>query len=125
VTSKDLNWRQRKALPLLVVNPNLAEVADIVGVTERTIFRWLNDPSFHIALRAAEGEAINAATLRLLALGDKAITVLEGIIDDQGEATNQRRLAAQAVLDYLLKLRELRNIEERIASLEAAIYIKA
>jgi hypothetical protein len=37
-------------------------------------------------------------------------------------ATAQDKLrAATSVLNYLLKLRELRNVEERLAALEAAL----
>ena len=56
-------------------------------------------------------------------LGDKAINAIESVIDhpDQEGASN-KRLAAQAILDQLLKLRELRNIETRISDLEKALF---
>ena len=55
-------------------------------------------------------------------LGDKAIAGLESVLNDptQGGAGN-KRLAATAILDQLIRLRELRNIEARLTDLEKAV----
>jgi len=40
---------------------------------------------------------------------------------DEAAGAHVRLRAAQALIDYLLKLRELRNIEARLARLEAEL----
>ena len=72
------------------------------------------------ALAGAEADMLDAATRRLLQLQEGAIETVQAIMQD-GEANASVRLrAAQAVLDYLLKLRELRNVEQRLTALEMA-----
>ena len=102
--------------------PTIDEVAEAIGVNPRTVFRWLDDPKFRSALSCAEGAALDLATRRLLMLGDKAIAGLESVLNDptQGGAGN-KRLAATAILDQLIRLRELRNIEARLTDLEKAV----
>ena len=63
---------------------------------------------------------IDGAGVRLLAGQEKALDTLEGLMDDT-DPTN-KRLAAVAWLNYALKWRELRNIEDRLGDLEKAVF---
>lgn len=114
---------QRKAIAALLRYKTIEEAAEAISVNPKTLHRWLDRADFRLALGQAEGASLDRITRRLLVLGDKAINAIEDIIDnpDQPGASN-KRLAAQAILDQLLKLRELRNIEGRLADLEAAIF---
>jgi hypothetical protein len=96
--------------------------AELAKVGARTLYRWLaEDGAFKVALAAAEGVAIDAATRRLLGLQESAIGTLEGVLNDDDASAHARVRAAGMVIDYLLKLRELRNVESRLAALEAAL----
>ena len=118
-------WKQTRAIKALLKYPTIDQVAEAIGVNPRTVYRWLDDPNFKAGLSQAEGAALDLATRRLLLLSDKAIDALESVLDDPAqEGAGNKRLAAQAVLDHLLKLRELRNVEERIVNLEVAVYGK-
>ena len=121
--SQKITRNQRRAIKALLKYPTIEQVAEVIGVSSRTIFRWLDDPGFRLELGQAEGEAIDRITRRLLVLADKALLAIEDILDnpDQDGASN-KRLAAQAILDQLLKLRELRNIENRLSDLEKAVF---
>jgi len=110
---------QRRAIRALLTTRTAAEAATTAGVSERTLYRWLQDANFRAALLAAEGELIDGATRRLLQLQDGAIDVLDGLLVAQGD--NVRLRAAQVVLDHLLRLRELRDIETRLQNLEQAL----
>lgn len=120
--SKPLTTRQQKAIAALLSARNVAEAAQLAGVGERTLHTWLTQPEFRAAVRHAEGDMLDGAARRLLNLQDSAIDTLTEILTS-GRASD-RRLAAQAVLDYLLKLRELRNLDDRLTALEAAIHAK-
>ena len=89
-------------------------------MAERTLYRWLADPDFAVALAAAEGDIIAGATRRLLALQDKAIDAVDGVFADAETSAAVKLRAAQLTIDAMLKLRELRNVEGRLAALEAA-----
>lgn len=114
-----LTAQQRRAVRALLTCKTMAEAAISAQVSERTLYRWLQDADFRAALFSAEGELIDGATRRLLRLQDAAIDVLDDLLKAEGDGVKLR--AAQTVLDHLLRLRELRDIETRLASLELAL----
>ena len=115
-----LNHKQQKAIAALLSSRNVPEAAKAAGVGERTLWRWMTEPEFAMALTHAEGVAIDTATRRLVSLQDSAIDVLQTVLNDAQATPYMRLRAAGMVLDALLKLRELRNFEARLAALEAA-----
>jgi hypothetical protein len=78
--------------------------------------------AFRAALSAAEGDAIDAATRQLISLQDTAIDTLRSVMKSRRSSVRDRLRAATTVLNYLLKMRELRNMEQRLAALEQAVY---
>jgi hypothetical protein len=117
-----LNTKQRRAIAALLSTRDVPAAAALAKVGERTLYRWIaEDDAFKLALVAAEGAAIDAATRRLLGLQESAIATLEGVLNDPDASHTARVRAAGMVIDYLLKLRELRNVESRLAALEAAL----
>lgn len=91
-------------------------------VGERTLFRWLaEDPQFQKALREAEGRMIDEAGRRLLAGHDAALDTLEDVRDN-AQKDSDRRLAALAWLDLLLRWKSLIDFEQRLENLEAVTY---
>jgi hypothetical protein len=118
---KKLTPRQRRSIAALLSERDVKAAALAANVGARTLYRWLDDPLFRLALSYAEGEAIDAATRRLLAMNDPAISVLNWVLADKANPPAVRLRAAQTVVDYFLKLRELRSIEERLSNLENAV----
>jgi hypothetical protein len=119
----ELTTRQQRTIAALLTAKNVREAARASKTPERTIYTWFNEPDFRTALYEAEGHLIDAATRRLLHHQDVALTVILTIMADRDNPASVRLKAAQSVLDQLLKLRELRNVEQRLTALEA-IYAK-
>ena len=95
----------------------------MIGVNPKTINRWMADPLFRATLATAEGELIGQATRRLLALAGQALDALENVLSDPSQrGASNKRLAAGAILDHLMRLRELHGLEARLNVLEAKIY---
>ncbi|MFM8320970.1 MAG: transposase family protein [Chloroflexota bacterium] len=117
----ELTPRQQRTIAALLQARNVSDAARMAGVGERTLYRWMGDPLFRAALASAEGDAIDQATRRLVGLQDGAIDLLQAMLEDPTAAAAVRLRAAQSVLDYLLKLRELRDVEARLAALEKAV----
>lgn len=115
-----LSAKQQRAILALLSTKSVSEAAQAAKVGERTLWRWLGEPMFRARLAGAEADMLDAATRRLLQLQDGAIETVQTIMQDAEASAGVRLRAAQAVLDYLLKLRELRNIEQRLAALEIA-----
>lgn len=107
-----LNPAQRKAIAALVTEGTITAAAAAVGVSRRTVHRWLQNPDFRAALAAAEGQAMQELSRALVRLSQKAIKVIEGKLDE-GELK-----AADVNLRHLLKYFEIATIEREIAELE-------
>jgi hypothetical protein len=121
-SSKPLTAQQHRAIAALLVSKSLAAAAKSSGVPERTLWRWAGDPRFLAALHSSEAGIIGATMRRLLQLSEKATDVLESLLDSPKPELRLR--AAGMVLDQLLILRELTNVESRLAALEAIQYAK-
>lgn len=114
-----LTTQQRRAIAALLAHTTLQDAATTAQCNERTLRRWLQDPDFRAALFVAEAELIDQAARRLLQLQDGAINVLDDLLTATADSVKLR--TATAVLDHVLKLRELRTVEDRLAALEAAL----
>jgi len=118
---EDLTTRQRRAVAALLTERNVTAAAKKANVGERTLFTWFADSRFRLAVREAEGDAIDAASRRLVGLADGAIDALSAVLADQESGAAVKLRAAEAILGHLLKLRELGTLEARIAALEGRL----
>lgn len=109
---------QRRAIAALLTERDVRSAAAAAKIAERTLWRWLDAPIFREALKAAEGDAVNAASRQLAGLAGTALDAVRTILENQETSASLRLRAAQIVLDNLLKLRELATLEERVSELE-------
>jgi len=113
-----------KAIASLVASGDLGTAAETSGVSARTLQRWLATPAFQKALAEAETEALRGAARKLGRLADKALRVLEAVMDSRDAADNARLRAAATVLDTALRWREAADLEARVCKLEEALEAK-
>jgi len=118
--SDNLTARQRRMIAAMLASKNIGEACETVQVGRSTLTRWLNDDRFINALRKAQGEAITHAGSRLIAAQEAAINTLIELAD-QAKNEGVKRAAANDLLAYSLKFRDLVDIEERIDRLEKAV----
>ena len=112
-----LTRNQDAAIGALLSQPTVIAAAQVVGIGEATLRRWLKDRGFLTAYRAARRQALEHSLALLQKAGSKAVeTLLECL---QAESEGVRLRAACAILDYSLKGSELMDLETRIADLEA------
>jgi hypothetical protein len=76
-----LTSRKKRAIAALLTSRDIKAAALAAKVGERTLHRWLDDQSFRDALQAAESEAINTATRRLIGLEDSAVNAFNDVFD--------------------------------------------
>jgi len=114
----ELSPKQHTAINALLAQSNFDSAAKQAGVTQRTIYRWLDEPAFRLALNAALDRSIDAAARGLVKLTEKAIRVVETVLDDTELHPSTRLRAAEIVLSNMLKLAELRTLAQRVAALE-------
>ena len=116
-----LTPKQVKAIAALLdpQNRDNTAAAKAAGVSRRQLQEWLaSDPDFQSALSEAQSAMIGAATMRMTALCGLAV---DALADNLDEYTNdkQRLVAAVALLDRVLRFKELAEFETRIAALES------
>lgn len=108
-------------LALLKPGATLKSAGETAGVSEVTAQRWIRQPAIRAALREAEAEAMHEAARALTALAQEAVGVLGAQMNDASNPPGVRVRAADLVLTRLLQLRELTELEERLAALEEII----
>lgn len=119
-----LSAKQARAITALLQAKRVEDAAKAAGVGERTLSRWLTDPTFRAALTHAEDAAIDTAVRKLLLLQDAGLGVIASILADRAAAPTVRLRAAALALDGLLRLRELRDVESRLAALENRLAVE-
>jgi len=112
--------KQEAAILALLSSKNVEEAARVVGVTPRTLYRWLNEPEFAAAYRAARRQAYGQSISRLQQGSTAAATTLLKVMVDIATPPSTRVRAAEAVLNHAAKAIEIEDIDARLRELEAA-----
>jgi len=117
-----LTPRQAKAIPALLSENTIEEAAAVAKVGERTLYRWLSeDDYFRDELSGAQDRALDGAISRLSGEARAAAATLAEIHRDKKVPAAVRVQAARAVLTEAMKLREQKELAERITKLEERI----
>ena len=112
--------KQEEAIAALLTQRNTDEAARAVGVTPKTLLRWLQIPEFQAAYRKARRDAYGQSIARLQqATSAAAATLLKVMVDPNTPASTRVR-AADSVLDHAAKAIEIEDIEARVTELERA-----
>lgn len=112
---------QKRFLAALLVNRTVTDAIRQAAVSERSAWRWLKDDAFKAALDEAEGQVLEAAMRRLLAMQATAIDALEAVLNDPQARPGDKIRAADLVLTHTLRVRAATTLEERLNELERKI----
>ena len=103
----------------LACGATLDAAARQCGVSERTIYRRLEDPKFKKRLERVRADMVGRTSGMLTAAGCEAIRTLLTL---QKDSTPTVRLgAARTILEIGLKMRQMVDLEQRMAELEAMV----
>lgn len=114
---------QEAAIAALLAEPTLKEAARKCRVGESTIRRWLAEPEFQRAFRAARRQIVEAAIGAMQGAASDAVAALKRNLTC-GTASSEVQ-AARVILDQATKAVELVDLMERIEALEAAAHRRA
>jgi hypothetical protein len=90
--------RQESLIAALLTEPTYAKAAARAGISEATMYRWLQLPAFRAAYRQARRELVEAAIGRIQAASGEAVTTLLAVAH-QGRRDSDRVRAAIALLN--------------------------
>jgi transposase-like protein len=115
-----LGRKKEAAILALLSQRNIEEAARSVGISPRTLYRWLQDPDFSAGYRAARRAAFSQSAARLQQMCSAAVTTLGKVMVDPNSPVASRVRAADSVLDHAAKSLEIEDIEVRMSELERA-----
>jgi hypothetical protein len=121
MSGTELSPKQRKAIAALVESGEIQQAAEHANCSRGTLYTWLKQPAFLAALKQAETDSLRSLTRKLVSLGSRATGVIEATMSDADASAAVRLKAADTVLARLLQLRELVDLETRVAELESRL----
>ena len=114
-----LSARQEQAIAALLTEPTVTAAAAKANVPERTLYRWLDEPAFTAAYRAARRKTVKQTVARLQRASAPVVSLLLQLAASDQTPATARVAACRAVLDYTFKAVELEDLDERLSELEA------
>ncbi len=118
-----LTDRQLAALPHIAASSTLSQGAHAADVSRATLYRWLQDDGFRHALDRLQSEAADFAKSELQALMLKGMLVLSQAMEDP--SADIRLRAARATLYVALKVKDIKDIERRLETIDEAFALRA
>ena len=105
-----------KALAALMVTRTVREASDLSGLGERTIYRYLADPTFQSEYRAARRSAVEHTIAAIQAAASDAVETLVRNLHCEQPAVEVR--AAAILIDAAIRGVEIMDFGERLMRLE-------
>jgi hypothetical protein len=115
-----LGPKQEGAILALLSSRNVEEAARAAGVSPRALYRWMKEPAFDAAYRAARRAAFGQAVGRLQQASAAAVSTLLKVMVDPATPASTKVRAADSVLAHTIKAIEADDFEARISELERA-----
>lgn len=112
-----LNAKQNKALRAIITTPTIKEAADVSGISERTIYRYINDPQFMTAYRSLKSEIMRGVTNKIQLSSTTAIDTLVDVMENS-KSDIARVQAASKILDLTYQTYETEDLEARLDAIE-------
>ena len=107
------------AIDAIVAGGDDTAAALAANVTPRTIRRWKGEPAFADAIIRAQDEMLERVSVDLARTARYAVGLLRQFLADASMKPVIRVRCAEILLSSTLRWRELRDIERRLAALEA------
>jgi hypothetical protein len=111
--------KQEQAVAALLSEPTITAAAARAGVSEVTLSRWLKEPSFVAAYRAARRGLVEQALARLQGAAGEAVDTLKANLRAE-KAADQNR-AAVAILEQCLRYSEAADLAAEIEDLRRLV----
>ena len=110
--------RQEQALIALIEQPTMKEAARASGVSEPTLWRYLQNKEFHQAYREAKRSLLDAALGDLHKATGRAVAVLCEVMEDEKAMGGARVQAARTILSYAIQTGQLEELMKRLEAVE-------
>jgi hypothetical protein len=116
--SDALTSKQEKAIVALLSEGTTKEAASKAGVTETTLWRWLQLPEFQSRYHAMRRQLVEVAISELQSNASAAVRRLRAIIDDEQAPVSSQVAAARIIIEQSIVGIEKMDLVERMDNLE-------
>ncbi|HKP37186.1 MAG TPA: hypothetical protein VJT71_10020 [Pyrinomonadaceae bacterium] len=116
-----LTPKQEKAVITLLNEPTLKEAATSAGVTETTLWRWMQEEAFRSAYMEARRAAVQRGIARMQSATCEAVETLRSVMNDQTSKGSERVSAAKAIIEFAYKGIDIEDVAARLAVVEALL----
>lgn len=113
-----LSIKQELVINELIKGNSIVDSAKNIGVSEATVNRWLSNDKFKIVLNERKRMIVDNCIDKVNLMGNKAIDVLNNILDSDNVSYNVKLNASKSVLDMILKFNEQKNIIDKMKEIE-------
>lgn len=114
----ELSAKQVKAIECLMSEPTTKAAAKAASVSEVTLWRWMNEPTFATAYRKARAQLLDGALTALQAAASAAVQTLRDVMNNRLAKPSEKVSAARVILEFSLKAKDALETEERLRVLE-------
>ena len=98
-----LSHNQQRALFAMLTTTSIKAAAAKVGLSERTLRRYMDEPQFKRAYDAERARMLEEAIASLQALAGKAIATLGCVLDDERADSGTKLRSAKFILDLMFR----------------------
>ncbi len=117
-----LTRKQQQAIAALLSTKTIAEAANVAGIGERTLKRWLaEDDSFLDAYKTEQRRLVDGAINKLRKAAGDFVDALHQVSKSRKASAAARAQAARGGLEVMLKAIRIEELERRVAELEKFI----
>ena len=113
-----LSDKQSEGILALINEPTIARAATVLGIHERTLRRWLDEPAFRKAYHAARRDAFDAAIGLTHRYAPVAVSTLVKVMTDAKTPPGVKVAAAAILLKFGREGIELDDLAQRLENLE-------
>ena len=113
---RGLTPKQRSVIPYLLNAGSLESACEKAGISKTTVYAWLQQKAFKSAVEQLRNEIIENALTELKQGISKAVDKLLFLVDAEEKYIALR--AAERTIEFFIKMKEIRELEERIEALE-------
>jgi molybdenum-dependent DNA-binding transcriptional regulator ModE len=110
--------KAEKVLTALLHHGAVRSAAKDAGVSEATVFRYLQDAEFQRRYRQARADVVDAAIALMQRLCSNAVTTLDAVMHDAEAPASARVSAARTILEQSIGGVELTELRQEIEEIK-------
>jgi hypothetical protein len=114
-----------QAIAALLTTDTIVAAAEQIGVSERTLLRWLQEDDFQHAYRDARRQVVQHAIVRVQRCTQEAVDALSDVMTNPEASAGARVSAARSVLQFAMQAVQIEDLEARLATLEQRLAQRA